>query len=71
MSPAIIAAERRPRFRARHGWTEDDMAAAALVIVGILLVVIGLFVSGEMLIVGLGVVALIAGGILEVLARRI
>jgi hypothetical protein len=47
------------------------MAAAALVIVGILLVVIGLFVSGEMLIVGLGVVALIAAGILEVLARRI
>ncbi|HET7636973.1 MAG TPA: hypothetical protein VFK93_04770 [Candidatus Limnocylindria bacterium] len=47
------------------------MASAALVIVGLVLVVIGIFAAGSMPLIALGVLALIAGGVLEVLARRI
>jgi hypothetical protein len=47
------------------------MASAALVSVGLGLVVIGIFAAGSMPLIALGVLALIAGGVLEVLARRI
>ncbi len=46
------------------------MAAAALVIVGILLVVLGIFAAGSFPLIVLGVVALIAAGVLEAMARR-
>jgi hypothetical protein len=46
------------------------MPIAALVIVGILLVVLGLFAGGVFWLVVLGVVALIAAGALEVMARQ-
>lgn len=46
------------------------MAAAALVLVGLLLVVIGIFAAGSLELITLGVVALIAAGVLEVMARR-
>jgi len=46
------------------------MAIAALVIIGIILVVLGLFAGGNLYIATLGVVALIAAGAYEVLGRR-
>ena len=47
------------------------MASAALVIVGVLLVVIGILGGGRLEILGLGVLSLIAAGILQVfMARR-
>ncbi len=46
------------------------MPVAALVIVGILLVVLGIFAAGSLPLIALGVVALIAAGMLEVMARQ-
>jgi hypothetical protein len=46
------------------------MASAALVIVGIILVVIGILGGGRLEILGLGVLSLVAAGILQVLAMR-
>jgi hypothetical protein len=42
----------------------------ALVISGLLLVFLGLFAAGELIVVGLGIIALIAAGLLEVMAVR-
>jgi hypothetical protein len=47
------------------------MAIAALVVVGILLVLVGIFLaSGNLPLIAIGVLALIAGGILSVWGRR-
>lgn len=46
------------------------MASAALVIVGIILVVVGILAGGSLPFVGLGVLSLVAAGILQVLATR-
>ena len=46
------------------------MASAALVIVGIILVVVGILGGGRIEILGLGVVCLVAAGILQVMAAR-
>jgi len=46
------------------------MAAAALVILGILLVVLGLFAAGNIILVGMGLLALVAAGILQVAGTR-
>ena len=46
------------------------MAAAALVIVGIVLVVIGILGGGRLEILGLGVLSLIAAGILQIFTSR-
>jgi hypothetical protein len=46
------------------------MPSAALVIVGIVLVIVGIFAGGRLEWVGLGVVALIAADVLQVLAAR-
>jgi hypothetical protein len=51
--------------------TGSGIAIAALVVVGIILVVMGLFPgSGNVPIIALGVLALVAGGVLSVWARR-
>jgi hypothetical protein len=51
--------------------TGSGIATAALVVVGLILVLVGIFVaSGDVAIIGLGVVALIAGGVLSVWAAR-
>jgi hypothetical protein len=46
------------------------MAGAALVIVGVLLVVIGILGGGSIPFVTLGILALVAAGILQVLTSR-
>jgi hypothetical protein len=47
------------------------MASTALVIVGIILVVIGILGGGRLEILGLGVLSLVAAGVLQVfMARR-
>jgi len=46
------------------------MASAALVIVGIILVVIGILGGGRLEILGLGVFCLVVAGILQVVAAR-
>jgi type II secretory pathway pseudopilin PulG len=46
------------------------MAEAALVIVGILLVVVGILAGGSIPFVGLGVLSLVAAGILQVMSSR-
>jgi hypothetical protein len=47
------------------------MASAALVIVGIILVFIGIFAAGRLEWVALGVLALVAAGVIQVfMARR-
>jgi hypothetical protein len=51
--------------------TGSGIAIAALVVVGIVLVLMGLFAGGgEVPIIGLGVLSLVAGGVLSVWARR-
>jgi uncharacterized membrane protein YdfJ with MMPL/SSD domain len=46
------------------------MAAGALVILGILLVVFGIFASVSYPLIGFGILALIAAGILQVVSTR-
>jgi hypothetical protein len=46
------------------------MAGAALVIVGVLLVVLGILAGGSIPFVTLGILALVAAGILQVLTSR-
>jgi hypothetical protein len=46
------------------------MAYVALMIVGVLLLVIGIVNGGSIPFVGLGILALLAGAILQVLTRR-
>jgi len=46
------------------------MSSAALLITGVVLVAVGLLVAGNMIIVGVGIVAMVAAGLLEVLAIR-
>jgi hypothetical protein len=45
-------------------------SVAALLFVGVLLVALGLFVAGNMVIVGVGIVALLGAGAFETLAAR-
>jgi membrane-bound ClpP family serine protease len=47
-----------------------NFASVTLVFTGLLLVVLGLFAAGEIVLVALGVVAMIAGGIIQVLDNR-
>jgi len=47
----------------------SGMATAALMVVGVLLVVFGLF-GGNLPLIALGIVALIAGGVLQVWSQR-
>jgi hypothetical protein len=46
------------------------MAIAALVLIGIILVILGLFAGGSLPLIGLGVLARIAAGGYEVIAAR-
>ncbi len=48
----------------------SGIATAALVVVGILLVVIGVFLAGNLPLIALGVFSLIVGGILSVWSQR-
>ena len=45
-------------------------SVAALLFVGVLLVALGLFVAGNMVVVGVGVVALFGAGAFETLSAR-
>lgn len=47
-----------------------NLATGALVLTGILLVAIGLFVAGNMVVVAVGIVSMVAAGLLGVLATR-
>jgi hypothetical protein len=46
------------------------MSVAALLFVGVLLVALGLFVAGNMIIVVTGIVALLGAGVFETLGAR-
>jgi Flp pilus assembly protein protease CpaA len=46
------------------------LAAGALVVLGILLAVLGLFVGSNILLVIIGLVSILAGGILQILMTR-
>jgi hypothetical protein len=46
------------------------MAIAALVVIGIMLVILGIFAAGNLALIALGVLSLIAAGGYEVLAQR-
>ena len=46
------------------------MASGALVVLGILLAVLGLFVGGNILLVIIGLVAIFAGGVLQIFMTR-
>jgi hypothetical protein len=50
--------------------SKEMYSVAALLFVGVLLVALGLFVAGNMLIVGVGVIALFGAGAFETLAAR-
>jgi hypothetical protein len=50
--------------------SKEMYSVAALLFVGVLLVALGLFVAGNMIIVGVGVVALFGAGAFETLAAR-
>ncbi len=47
-----------------------NLPAVALTVLGVLIVVLGLFVAGNILIVIVGLVALFGAGLLEVLTKR-
>ena len=49
---------------------QGGIAVGALVVVGVLLVLLGLFAAGSFPLIALGVVCLIAAGAFEVLAQR-
>lgn len=46
------------------------MASAALVVLGILLVVLGLFAAGNLWLIIIGLVAVLGGGVLQVAMQR-
>jgi hypothetical protein len=46
------------------------LAAGALVVLGILLAVLGLFVGGNIQMVIIGLVAILAGGVLQIFMTR-
>jgi hypothetical protein len=46
------------------------MPVAALVLVGLLLIVLGIFAAGSLPLIALGVISLIAAGVLDAMARR-
>jgi hypothetical protein len=49
----------------------SGMATAALVVVGVLLVVVGVFLAaGNLPLIALGVLSLMAGGVLQVWSQR-
>ena len=48
----------------------SNMASGALVVLGILIVILGLLVAGNLTVVIVGLVAVFAGGVLELMARR-
>jgi len=48
----------------------SGIAAAALVIVGILLVVLGIFAAGNLILIILGIVSLIAAGAFQMMGQR-
>jgi hypothetical protein len=50
--------------------SKEMYSVAALLFVGVLLVALGLFVAGNMVIVGVGVLALFGAGAFETLAAR-
>jgi hypothetical protein len=50
--------------------TQVMYSVAALLFVGVLLVALGLFVAGNMVIVGVGIVALFGAGAFETLSAR-
>ena len=50
--------------------SKEMYSVAALLFVGVLLIALGLFVAGNMLIVGVGVIALFGAGAFETLAAR-
>ena len=48
----------------------SNAAAAALVILGVLLAVLGLLVGGGIYLIIVGLVAILAGGVLQVMGSR-
>jgi uncharacterized membrane protein len=56
-------------MRARGG-TVKNMPAAALTLLGVLITVLGLLAAGNLAIVVIGLLALVAAGVLEALTRR-
>lgn len=46
------------------------MAAAALVVLGIILVVLGILADGSLPLIGIGIVALVAAGIMQTIGAR-
>jgi hypothetical protein len=49
----------------------SNIAAAALVIVGTLMVILGMFGGPEYVVMGMGLVALVAAGVLSLLQARV
>ncbi len=47
-----------------------NFAAGTLILLGVLITVLGLFAAGDMLIVGVGLAAVLAGGVLGAVAAR-
>jgi hypothetical protein len=47
-----------------------DLAAGALVVLGILIAVLGLLAAGDMIVVVAGLASVFAGGLLGLLGRR-
>lgn len=49
---------------------ESPMASGALVLLGVLIAVLGLFVGGNITLVVIGLLAILAGGVLQVAMMR-
>ena len=56
--------------RSSSHWSHAHVFGRRLLFVGVLLVALGLFVAGNMVIVGVGIVALFGAGAFETLAAR-
>jgi len=48
----------------------SSMPVIALTVLGVLIVVLGLFAAGSLEVVAIGLISIFAGGVLEVLGRR-
>lgn len=48
----------------------NNLPAAALGFLGVLITVLGLFVAGNLTVVVIGLLALVGAGVLEILTRR-
>jgi hypothetical protein len=67
-----VARQNAAHRNLKQGHTDmvANFAAGALVVIGILIAVLGLFAGGSIVIAGVGLASIVLGGLLSILAAR-